>query len=327
MRNVTNISFTLTLLLLTVSIKGQNLVPNPSFESFTTCPASTFEIDKATSWTSGGGSPDYYNACAIPGGVSVPDNIYGFQYAVNGNAYVGLYTYNRDVSWPGHREHVQTNLITPLIIGTKYYVSMDISFTIDAYEVGFAADKLGMLFTNVSTYDASNPPISNNSSQVFIDTIISDTVNWYHFEGSFIADSAYQTILVGNFFDDNNTDTLVLDTSFFTAYYYVDNVCVSSDSNDCLLAIGIEDISTLKNVKLFPNPTSLDVISLELPLHYLNTEIEYSIYNNIGQRLVKNSFYYNSDNTQIKLNHLSSGIYHLNITNGLEQASLKFIIN
>lgn len=306
---------------------AQNLVQNPSFENYSTCPFGSYQIDKVVSWSAAGGSPDYFNVCAASGGASVPTNFYGYQAAAKGNAYVGLYTYNKGVPFPNNREHIQATLSSPLAIGIKYYVSFDVSYSRDNIEIGYASDKLGILFTNVSNYSSGNPPNLFNNSQVFIDTIISDTANWYHFEGSFTADSAYQKILVGNFFNDANTDTLGVDTSLYTAYYFIDNVCVSSDSNDCLLSVGIEDVNTLRRVKLFPNPTNSNTIWLVLNSNYLNQDIEYSIFNNIGNRIVRDSFYSNSINTQIYLNQLPSGIYHINITNGLEQASLRFIIN
>jgi len=302
-------------------------VPNPSFESYTACPFGSFQIDKVNSWSNAGGSPDYFNSCALSGGASVPNNFYGYQNAANGNAYVGLYTYNKGVPFPSNREHIQAVLNTPLTIGVKYFVSFDVSFTLDNIEIGFAADKLGVLFTNVANYNSGNQPNLNNNSQVYIDTVILDTSNWYHVEGSFIADSSYQRLLVGNFFDDSNTDTLGIDTALYTAYYYIDNVCVSSDSNDCLVVTGIKDSKPKTELKLYPNPTKSNSIWLELNSQFQNKDVRYRIFNEIGQMVTENSFYSNSSTEQINFNHLPKGIYYLKITNGLEQASHKFIIN
>lgn len=316
-------------MLFTIAVNGlaQNLVPNPSFEQYSVCPFGSYEIDKVISWASGGGSPDYYNACAIPGGASVPDNFYGYQNASSGDAYVGLYTYNRGVSWPGNREHIQANLISPLIIGIQYYVSMEISFTIDLYEVGFAANKLGMLFTNTTSYNASNSPANNNNSQVFIDTIISDTVSWYHFESSFIADSSYQKILIGNFFDDLNTDTLNIDTSKFTAYYFIDNICVSSDSNDCLVSTSIKEIFMNNNVLLFPNPINDGYMSIEIKNNSKSINLNYHIFNSIGKMIQSNLIPIQVDKFNIDLTNLSRGIYYIKLQINSESITKKFIIN
>ncbi|MEI6815793.1 MAG: hypothetical protein WCL14_04215 [Bacteroidota bacterium] len=49
---------------------GQNLVPNPSFENYISCPTGTIEADSCLNWHNFGNSPDYFNICAgIFGGV------------------------------------------------------------------------------------------------------------------------------------------------------------------------------------------------------------------------------------------------------------------
>jgi hypothetical protein len=67
---------------------GQNLVPNPDFESFTTCPVSLSNIafspgynnfPSVAGWVNPvqNTSPDYFNSCANPAsGAHVPDGIY-----------------------------------------------------------------------------------------------------------------------------------------------------------------------------------------------------------------------------------------------------------
>jgi len=68
------------------------------------------------------GTPDYYNTCGDPNnGASVPNSWLGYQIPYEGNAYVGLYGYNKaggDV-----REYVQTRLTSPLIAGQWYRIS------------------------------------------------------------------------------------------------------------------------------------------------------------------------------------------------------------
>jgi gliding motility-associated-like protein len=55
--------------------------------------------------------------------------------------------------------------------------------------------------------------------------------------GFFIADSAYQYIAIGNFFDDSNTDTSSVGSSSNVqiGYYFIDDVWVSEvkDSTEC----------------------------------------------------------------------------------------------
>lgn len=311
----------------TGNLFGQNLVPNPSFEIYTLCPFGSYQIDKVVSWSSAGGSPDYFNSCATAGGASVPANFCGYQNAANGAAYIGLYTFNKGVSFPNNREHIQASLINPLSVGTKYYVSFDVSFTLDNIEIGYASDKLGVLFTNTTTYSSGNPPILNNNSQVFIDTVISDTLNWFHCEGSFIADSAYQNIMIGNFFSDTNTNTMELDSSLYTSYYFIDNICVSSDSTDCLLINSLNNISDTNSFNIFPNPSNSDIIHLQLFRNLIDREIKYYVINNIGQIVIQNSIVPSSNTFSINLNSLPPGLYFIKIQELENQWIKKLIIN
>ena len=59
---------------------AQNMVPNPSFENHTVCPASYGELYKCENWSSFGYSPDYFNACSPDTIVNVPQNEFGFQF-------------------------------------------------------------------------------------------------------------------------------------------------------------------------------------------------------------------------------------------------------
>src|SRR5205085_585438 len=85
-------SIQITLLLLfSFSIgNAQNLVPNPGFENYITCPVNYGELFKCQDWSTFGNSPDYFNACSPDTIVSVPKNNFGYQLASSGNAYCGF---------------------------------------------------------------------------------------------------------------------------------------------------------------------------------------------------------------------------------------------
>ncbi|MDO9187033.1 MAG: hypothetical protein Q7W13_13545 [Bacteroidia bacterium] len=69
-----------------------NLVPNPSFEQYSSCPSTECGISLATGWYSAGYTPDYFNGCASwPFGA--PQNAAGYQYPASGNAYALVGTY------------------------------------------------------------------------------------------------------------------------------------------------------------------------------------------------------------------------------------------
>lgn len=55
---------------------AQNLVPNPSFEEYDTCPTNQQQIQHAIGWSAYRAMINYYNACASPisTDISVPAN-------------------------------------------------------------------------------------------------------------------------------------------------------------------------------------------------------------------------------------------------------------
>src|ERR1051325_2803024 len=101
-------------LLMSISVTAQNLVPNPSFENYSSCPTAGGQVYKAIGWSNCGQTPDYCNACATAANFSVPYNGFGYQPAATGNAYCDLWTY---ASNQLYREFIGTFLIQPLVIG------------------------------------------------------------------------------------------------------------------------------------------------------------------------------------------------------------------
>lgn len=123
-------------------LKAQNLVPNPSFEEYSSCPNTECGISLATGWYSAGYTPDYYNSCASwPNGV--PQNSVGYQYPSSGTAYIGIAAWGFVV-----REYITAQLTNPLEIGKKYFVNFKVS-RIDRF-VYCATNKIGVLFSTIS---------------------------------------------------------------------------------------------------------------------------------------------------------------------------------
>ncbi len=247
----------LLLLLFSPLVRAQlNLVPNPSFEDTVYCPFGTNQFDACANWLNFGNSPDYFNACTYLG---LPNSVFGFQYAHSGNAYAGAAFYRgpNTPNSPNYREPIGIELLSNLIIGQKYFVSF---FVVNAAinNGSIACNKQGINFYTVPFDSCCAPPLIN-TAKFYSDSILTDTINWTKINGSFIADSAYKYLSISNFFDDNNTDTLI--TSPFSipyhAYYYIDDVCVTTDSlfNDTWTGLnqleGKTDI-----IDIFPNPSN-----------------------------------------------------------------------
>lgn len=223
---------------------------NPSFEDTVACPNAMAQVANAVGWSSFRDTPDYFNTCGT-GGSNVPSNTQGYQYAHTGNSYCGSIIFAR---LGFYREIIGSQLLSPLVVGQKYSVSFYANLTIKPPNHAFGANKLGAKFSTI-LYDAfTNQMPINNIAPLHYDTIITDTANWTFISGSFIADSAYNYIAIGNFFDDVNTDTIRLGGGALPiyAYYYIDDIYVAVDSS----GEGVNEFNIDNYFSVYPNPTA-----------------------------------------------------------------------
>ena len=282
---------------------AQNLVPNPSFEDTVLCPyQGWFEINLADGWSSYRESPDLWHTCSgyVPNIVSWQS----FQYPASGNAYAGFICGNSTGVW---REIIGRQLTTPLIIGVKYFVSFKVNQT-SCWSASI--NKIGVQFSNIAYSYASPVPI-NNIAQVFSNSVISDTASWVTVCGSFIADSAYQYIMIGNFFTPGNF-TFIPSTcgTVDEADYFLDDVCVSTDSSfTCNYSFtGIEDVIPSTLLLISPNP-----FNNELKIQYnTNEQMEIILYDIASRKLLQQKF---TNLISINTHQLAKGIYLYEVKN------------
>jgi hypothetical protein len=103
-------------------------------------------------------------------------------------------------------------------------------------------------------------------AQVYGSTVVEDTLGWTVISGSFVADSAYQYVVVGNFFSDEVTNWSLMDPNGtgYLAYYYIDEVCVSADPLYCSQQAGVGDTAKVPfRVWMDASTGSLNVTGLE----------------------------------------------------------------
>jgi|GEM_PF-2430695 len=221
--------FLAALFLLTLSnIQAQqNHVPNCSFEDTLRCPSWVANVNtECAQWSSFIGSADYFNVCAPAYPVGVPANYFGYQQPVHGNAYCGLGTYDNLFN---NFEYLETQ-ITPLTVNAVYEVSTSVSL---GESCNSATNNLGIFFYD-SGY-SSTPIAPSNTFQSMIPQvhysnygIIDDTANWVRLTKYFVADSAYDNIMIGGFKDSTNSyqvDSSKRSDSLW-AYYYIDSVVI-----------------------------------------------------------------------------------------------------
>ena len=237
------------------SLLAQNLVPNPSFELIDSCPqfpALTGYQPGAVPeyWYSTSDTPDYFNAC-VDTATGVPSNFITYQPAIDGNAYSGM----GSVAGP-YREMAGVELVNPLVVGQTYYASFYANAADGGNQpTGLRCNNIGLLFCMDPYYWVQGAPEFGlrNFAHVRSAAVISDTASWVLVSGSFVADSAYRFMVVGNHFDNANTiiDTLVAGNQY--AYHLVDQFCVSPDPLGCPLASSVLEQQT-DGYAVFPNP-------------------------------------------------------------------------
>lgn len=255
-------------LLFFASLHGisQNLVPNASFELSDTCAyIQGFQGGaKPHEWEKWQWSPDYFKTCVDGGGLdtlfAVPQNGFGFQYPMHGIAYVGMAAYGSSGGGVSYREYVGCQLLEPLEVGESYDLSFftNVAFGGTYSAPTWACNNMGMLFTmQPSIWTGSGPLFGlRNYAHLHSTVIISDTANWTLVSGSFVADSAYQYLVLGNFFSNAFTDTLhIIPGNSLAAYYFVDGVCVRKTGQPCEFTTGIAE-PDLEGPFVWPNPAS-----------------------------------------------------------------------
>jgi hypothetical protein len=305
---------------------AQNLVPNPSFEQYTICPDNPSsplvdEVSRCIGWSTFSETPDYYNACADSiSYVNVPYTFGGYHQAASGNAFCGMICTCTTI--PNYREIIGCHLTSPLQNGKTYYISFKVSMSYGGLMGNYVASNgIGIKFTTKQN-SYNNPIPIDNSPIIYSSSIITDSVNWITISGSFIADSAYEYLAIGNFFDDNHTDTLLLGPVKFRSYYFVDDICVSNESESCL--INVTDNLMNNGFEIFPNPTH-NIIYIKsfkcitsINLYDITGELLFTLENNEKNM----TGIYKIDCSQFK-----PGIYFITILNNNLKSTKKIIIN
>lgn len=285
-----------------------NLVVNPSLETYTACPGNLGEIYKATGWDVFNGSPDYFTPCSSVSSSDAPHNAFGYQVPYSGNSYAGIFTYyNNSLA----REILGVQLQTPLILSQKYFVSYMAVRGNDNLFVGYSTDKIGFRLTTIKSFTVN----INNFAHYYNTAVITDTLSWVRILGSFVADSAYQYLTIGNFFDDSNT-TVTNQSSGIYAYYYIDDVCLSTDSSyTATYTTEIKQQTQNSSIKIYPNPVH-EYILIE---GGANSKI--TIQDFFGT-MYNCTMSYNR-RWEVNVSELPNGLYFVNVNNHLQ----KIIIN
>lgn len=201
----------------------ENLVLNGDFEEYNSCPSGLADFTVSDWVPATGGSSDYFNSCNMSA-VSVPTNIVGYQNAHSGNGYCGLVSGFENVN-ENQREYIQTQLLSELIAQREYVFSGFFSL---AESSRYCLKNLGVAFSNTAIGGSFGTPIFFSPIQVFPkNPSLCDTSAWVEIKINYIAQGGEKYLTIGLFYDDNNSQTeLVNPSQADFGYYYIDDISV-----------------------------------------------------------------------------------------------------
>jgi hypothetical protein len=289
---------------------AQNLVVNPSFEEYTSCPTYLSQIDSVIGWEGIFISPDYFNACADDT-MTVPFNPLGYQWPSDGLGYAGLGFYD---IWT--KEYMQGSLVVPMQPGVLTYVSMHVSPGGFGYP-GWTSPKLmashiGLRFsTQPLGIQTAYGTLEFNTAVLYLPTILNDTANWTVLSTAFIPDSAYAYVQIGNFFTDSLCQWVEVDPAideWFSAYAFVDMVCVSQQPGVCdpVSGLGEQMAASLPQGIAFS-----DVLEIPLESWGLKGAAEHADLFDARGRLLRSSGVVGRSTLQWQLADIPTGLYVL----------------
>lgn len=247
----------LFLFFLFLSVNAQNLIPNPSVEDYIDCPETLENIEgNVIPWQKFRGTPDYYNSCS-QNELLGWNNTSGFQQPRTGNGYFGAFLYSLGLE--SAREYFGVELLEPLQVGSEYRLTF---FSSLAYNPNgsaqFASNNIGSLLMVTNYLNTEEQDPTSNFSHYNYSEVQLDSINWVRHEYVFIADSAYNYVAFGNFFDDQNTEfqKLVDNEESGLCYYFFDDFCLTLSEEECELTSEISKENHNQRLLIFPNPSS-----------------------------------------------------------------------
>lgn len=309
---------------------AQNLVPNPGFEEADSCSDQLPPFVGIHDWYSVNGSPDHLRSCLPYGDFrGLPMNFFTYQEPFEGESCAGVYTYWQN-GQTEYREWIMAPLLSPLVAGQTYYCSFRANAAFGGNHTypqhWLSNDKVGMRFTTMlmPQWNVGDPfPTPPNHAHIIYPHILSDTVGWTLVSGSFVADSAYQYVLIGQFFSNAFTDTLHFSPQGVPwywlprAYTLVDAVCVSPTPDGCDMAQSVGEVRPTGPV-VFPNPARDHVVVAQ------RAGAEAEVLDAVGRLLWQGRI--TSDRWVMEVGSWARGAYVLRMVRGEQVEMHKFVL-
>lgn len=232
-------SFFILSLLLNCSVFSQttsglatdNIIPNPSFEKYSSTPIGWFYkgkhyTDVMKYWSSAtAASPDVFGPK-----VRVPSHWaskgFGEQAPHTGESMSGITVYGCTEGKPHCREYIQIQLLEPLVINQKYYAEFWVSHLPRSLKV----NNLGMYFSNEKLNENTDGTLNFKPQIVTAEVISAPDHRWVKISGRFQATKEAEYLIIGNFSPDSLTNTRSPGANALNyGYYYIDDILLKKE--------------------------------------------------------------------------------------------------
>lgn len=311
------------LLFINTGLFGQNLVPNPSFEGYTSLPCGWLLYTNPNcmnlhNWTLPNfGSTDVFSTLVDSTCYSscFSNNMYsvGRQPPRTGDVMSAILTSGGPLSnYSGdYREYLQVKLSSPMVVGEAYYAELYVSLGDD---VTIASNNIGMCFLTDSIFE-NQVGVLDYIPQVNETNVIYDTSNWVLVSGEFIATEPFEYLILGNFYDQDATNRVDLgyggtEWNIVSTRYFIDDVLVKNidcltDPNDTTLCLPEPEVVSfsLPNV-LTPNNDGKNDVFIPIKITGV-VEMKTLIFNRWGNKV----FETNNSNIEWTGDDVSDGVY------------------
>ena len=302
---------------------GQNLVNNPGFELYSTCPDESVSIYFAVPWfePQSCASSAFFHRCS-----TTLHNLYEFsvQQPRTGDGMAGVWC-EINYPWPWYYpSHIETVLKQPLVAGRCYYAECYVNLHNVSHR---ATDALGMFFSDTAFINFGDTIFGFDTlhcvlhlpkpAQVRnpVGNIITDTAGWTKISGTFTATGGERFLLIGNLWrkEECNYQIMPGTAPELLCYYFIDDVLVM----ECPDTIAPLDTTASGGIMIYPSP-AVEWINVKAPGIEAGTGLTLEIYDMMGQLIKKNSFNLVSGVNTFYLDYLGSGVYECRLRKGKE---------
>lgn len=202
-----------------------NIIPNPSFEEYSSNPIGWFYSGKHFTnvmkyWSSPtAASPDVFGP-KTPVPVLWKDKGFGSISARNGESMAGITLVGCGDGKPHCREYLQTPLLDALVVDQRY----QINFWIHRLFGGYVIDELGLVFKQKRTYIDDDVRL-NEEGIIIAKAEQTNQIGWVKMQAIFTAEDESDYMIIGNFYNDlESSASKAEDQKLSFGYYYIDDV-------------------------------------------------------------------------------------------------------